>query len=80
MVHSIPELRPQDANHSGKPEEDGPDVILDDHTGIVMDVAISDDVSGRHYLASVGNDYNLHVYTVGKRVSRAWSRERAHNS
>ena len=80
MIHSIPELQPQDANHSGRPEEDNPEVILDDHTGIVMDVAVSEEVNGNHYLASVGNDYALHVYTIGKRASRVWSRPRAHNS
>lgn len=79
MVHSLPELQPQDAAPSGRPAEDDPEVILDDHTGIVMDVAVSDDVKGCHYLASVGNDYMLNVYTAGKRVSRAWTQDRAHN-
>lgn len=80
MIHSIPELQPQDPNHTGRPEEDSADVILDGHNGIVMDVAVSDEVNGQYYLASVGNDYSLYVYTISKRTSHAWNKERAHNS
>ena len=57
-----------------------PDIILDDHTGIVLGVTISDDVNGTHYLASVGNDYTMNVYTVGKRASLYWKQQQAHNS
>ena len=80
MIHSIPELEPQEATHNGHPKEDDPDIILDDHTGIVLGVAISDDVNGTHYLASVGNDYTMNVYTVGKRASLYWKQQQAHNS
>ena len=80
MIHSIPELEPQEATHNGHPKEDDPDIILDDHTGIVLGVTISDDVNGTHYLASVGNDYTMNVYTVGKRASLYWKQQQAHNS
>lgn len=79
MMHFIPELQPQDASPSGHPAEEHPIAILDDHTGIVMDVAVSDEVDGEYYLASVGNDYNLNVYTVKQSAQLVWNEPSAHN-
>ena len=80
MIHSIPELHPLDSSHNGRPEEDEADQILDDHNGIIMDVAVSDEVDNTYYLASVGNDYALKVYNTGKHTSLAWDKENAHNA
>lgn len=77
-IHAIPELSPVDPAHAGSPEEDLPDVVLEDHHGIVLDVAVSDEVDGKHYLASVGNDYALFVYTLGSHTRQAWSEPAAH--
>lgn len=79
MIHSTPELQPQDAAPSGRPAEDDPEVILDDHTGIVMDVAVSDNVKDSYYLASVGNDYAINVYSVSTRAHKVWTQVHAHN-
>lgn len=77
-IHSLPELSPVDPVHAGSPEEELPDHVLEDHHGIVLDVAVSDEVDGKHYLASVGNDYALFVYTIGRHIRLAWSEPAAH--
>ena len=41
-------------------------------------VAVSDEVDGKHYLASVGNDYALFVYTLDRRARSAWHQQDAH--
>ena len=55
-IHAVPELSPVDPSHPGSPSEEAPEKVLEDHNGIVLDVAVSDEVDGKHYLASVGND------------------------
>ena len=80
MIHSIPEFHPLDGNHNGRPEEDEAEQILDDHHGIIMDIAVSDEVDNHYYLASAGNDYALRVYQTGKHTSLAWAEDNAHNA
>ncbi|KAK8831328.1 hypothetical protein WA577_001434 [Blastocystis sp. JDR] len=77
-IHTVPELSPVDPSHPGSPSEEAPEKVLEDHNGIVLDVAVSDEVDGKHYLASVGNDYALFVYTLGKHTRLAWSDSAAH--
>ena len=69
LIHSLPELDPVEANRSSVPSED-PQVVVTDHDGIVLGVAVSDEV---------GNDYALYVYDITGRVKRVWSESRAHN-
>lgn len=78
LIHSLPELTPVDANRSSVPTED-PDASITDHNGIVLGVAVSDEVDGTHYMASVGNDYALYVYNITGRVRRVWDNTKAHN-
>lgn len=78
MIHDIPEFSPVDPNHNGVPEEEDASAILEDHNGIVLGVAVSDEVDGKHYLASVGNDYALFVYTLDRRARSAWHQQDAH--
>ena len=52
--------------------------VLEDHDGIVLDVAVSEEIDGAYYLASVGNDYMLNVYDVTRRGSRIASLHQAH--
>lgn len=77
-IHAVPELSPVDPSHPGSPSEEAPEKVLEDHNGIVLDVAVSDEVDGKHYLASVGNDYALFVYTLGEHTRLAWSDSAAH--
>ena len=77
MIHSLPELDPVEANRSSVPTED-PHSILTDHNGIVLGVAVSDEVDRAYYLASVGNDYALYVYDITGRIKRVWSESQAH--
>ena len=44
----------------------------------MLGVAVSDEVDGKHYLASVGNDYALFVYTLDRRARSAWHQQDAH--
>ena len=77
-IHSVPELSPVDPSHMGSPAEEAPDMVLEDHHGIVLDVAVSDEVDGKYYLASVGNDYAMFVYTLGHHARQAWNEPAAH--
>ena len=78
MIHDIPEFSPVDPNHNGVPEEEDASAIPEDHNGIVLGVAVSDEVDGKHYMASVGNDYALFVYTLDRRACSAWHQQNAH--
>lgn len=53
-------------------------MALTDHDGIVLGVAVSDEVDQTYYMASVGNDYALHVYNITGRVKRVWDESQAH--
>jgi WD40 repeat protein len=50
-----------------------------DHDGAVLDVAVSDEVNGAWYLASVGNDYALYVHVLSQEEEKkVWGQRRAH--
>ena len=77
MKHILPELSPVDPMRMRVPTE-GPDAFVSDHNGIVLDVAASDEVDGRYYIASVGNDYAIYVYDVKRSFSQKWKQAGAH--
>ena len=81
MIHVLPELGAKNimAGDVSPPEEE-PIEKIEDHTGVVLDVALSDDMDDCYYMASVGNDYSLHVYHLDKKVSSLFSIVPAHDA
>ena len=78
IKHVLPELGPVDPMRMHVPTE-GPDGIVSDHNGIVLGVAASDEVDGRYYIASVGNDYSIYVYDVKHSFNQKWEQAGAHD-
>ena len=76
LLHSLPELGPVDVARTITPTEDA-ERTLTDHDGMVTGVAMSDDVDGSVYLASVGSDYALNLYNVSRSCKRVLC-EKAH--
>ena len=78
MMHQLPEFSPVDPMRMTIPMEEA-DAVVTDHNGIVLGVAASDEVDGSYYVASVGNDYALFVYSVNRSFNRVWNQARAHD-
>ena len=76
LIHSLPELSPVDVSRAVTPTEDA-ERTLTDHDGMVTGVALSDDVDGSFYLASVGSDYVLNLYNASQGFKRVLC-EKAH--
>ena len=75
-IYDMPEFRVKDTSNDILIQTST--AVLEDHDGIVLDVAVSEEIDGAYYLASVGNDYMLNVYDVTRRGSRIASLHQAH--
>ena len=80
MIHVLPELQVKSLmDDSAEPLEEGCAHKIEDHTGVVLDVALSDDFDDCFYMASVGNDYALNVYRIDQKYHSLFSIESAHH-
>lgn len=80
MIHVLPELQVKSLmDDSAEPLEEGCAHKIEDHTGVVLDVALSDDFDDCFYMASVGNDYALNVYRIDQKYHSLFSIESAHD-
>ena len=80
MIHILPELQVKSLmDDSAEPLEEGCAHKIEDHTGVVLDVALSDDFDDCFYMASVGNDYALNVYRIDQKYHSLFSIESAHH-
>ena len=80
MIHLLPELEVKSLmSDSAEPLEEDYTYKIEDHTGVVLCIALSDDFKDSFYMASVGNDYALNIYRIDSRVHHMSSISAAHD-